>query len=159
MRLRHFWKPELQTLFLAKKDGKWLSDRDEDVRALMENKTSKAMEEVLDDSNVMDPQRPLNDFNFPDIEDDSRGRWNERHVVLETPYNWSWHKRTIKRRLATAEQRRTGSSSSKCDNVVRGLSSGEKRAILWREAPSAVGKWISSYFPSKANSPKKAPWL
>ncbi|EGZ21853.1 hypothetical protein PHYSODRAFT_329748 [Phytophthora sojae] len=106
LRLSYFRKPELQTLFLAKKDGKWLSSGDDDVRALMKNKISKAMEEVLDDSNILDPQRPLSDFNFPCIEDDKGGR-NDENFIVEPLYNRSWYMREIKRTLARAEQRRT----------------------------------------------------
>lgn len=99
------------TFFLAKKNGKWLRRSDPDVRRLDRGKFPDTLMKLLEDSNAMNPQCRVSEFNFRDKED---VRSNEYHILLEIPKGKIYHARRARRRRERAEQRRKGTLSKTC---------------------------------------------
>ncbi|OWY91473.1 hypothetical protein PHMEG_00039937 [Phytophthora megakarya] len=96
------------TLFLAVKDGRWLSRDDPDVQKLVKGKVPGRLLKVLDDRNVLSNfvnlQRPLSDFNFPDRFD------NNYHVLVEVHHRRRYYERLRRREDAMRVLRRRESA-------------------------------------------------
>ncbi|KAG6586911.1 uncharacterized protein IUM83_19616 [Phytophthora cinnamomi] len=139
--LRRSGKPGEQPLFLGKKDGKWLTRRKKDVQALEHDNIPKSLEEVLDDRNILDPQRPLSEFNLPGV-DECDMESMLCHFIFEPKNGQADKRRRATRRRAKAEQRRKGSASGPVGSST--FVAGEVGIVIYSQ---------------KKNLPKKAPWL
>ncbi|KAF4040932.1 hypothetical protein GN244_ATG06975 [Phytophthora infestans] len=92
------------TFYLATRNGKWLQRWDPDVQQVLKRgPMSDTFMELLSDDKIMDPQRPLSDFNLCERQD----IWNnEFHVLLELPKGKHYRNRMARRKKERAEQRR-----------------------------------------------------
>jgi len=99
--------------YLAKKDGRWLRSSDPEFRVLMplttrSGKTPRgeipaSMAGNFGDSNVLDPDARVGDFNFPDKEN---FRGEEYHVLLDIPgTSGGYYIRAGERKRERARQR------------------------------------------------------
>ncbi|KAH7487980.1 uncharacterized protein KRP23_1940 [Phytophthora ramorum] len=141
---RSFWefRAENLKLYLGKKDGRWLQNRDPDVQLLTDGKLPDAMMELVGASKILDPQRLLSEFNFRDTDDRRPG---EFHFLLEFPKGYKHWKLIGARRRGIAKQRRKAKQPQ------------SRRRLSFQP----LRKWFGSVFSTKKVSrrPKKAPWL
>lgn len=75
------------TLYVAKKDGKWITTNDPDVRMLKNGKGPIGINGIMKEENKMDPNFRISNpaFNFPD--DDFAGE-DEIHILVDARGGW-----------------------------------------------------------------------